>query len=364
MRGFPAALLALGFVAAGVQAAEPSDATTDTTDPAEWLLKASEYSRHVSYQGVVVYRDSDTIETLRIIHRLKDGREQERLTSLNGTPRDTVRDDAHVNCALAHDHSAAGVSQKDPGAPALVTEGNPGGTHGAPEAATDSPQNLLPALSRKILRQVAEHYGFRSLGEARVAGRVSRGVAIDPRDEFRYGYEVWADRETAVALKVSLLDSKGRMIEQMMYTEIHYPARIADSAFALAPGVRRLSPPPRAPAAPLASQAAQVPASNAAPGTWALAGLPPGFRIVMRSLKPAPEGEGAVEHVLLSDGLSAVSVFSARMAQHDKLFRGFSHMGAMNAYGRMVGVFHVTVVGEVPQATVRMIGDGLTPAEQ
>jgi sigma-E factor negative regulatory protein RseB len=340
MRSKPAAFLALALATAGVQAAEPSQASADTTDPAdpaEWLLKASESSRHVSYQGVVVYRDSDTIETLRVVHRHKDGREQERLTSLSGTPRDTVRDDEHTNCALAHDH---------------------------PAAAGDSPQNLLPALSRKILREVAEHYGFRTLGEARVAGRISRGVSIDPRDEFRYGYEVWADRETAVALKVSLLDSKGRVIEQMMYTEIHYPARIADSAFTLAPGVRRLAPPPRAPAPPLASQAAQVPASNAAAGSWSLAGLPPGFRIVMRSLKPAPEGEGAVEHVLLSDGLSAVSVFSARMPQQDKLFRGFSHMGAMNAYGRTVGVFHVTVVGEVPQATVRMIGDGLKPVEQ
>jgi sigma-E factor negative regulatory protein RseB len=34
-------------------------------------------------------------------------------------------------------------------------------------------------------------------------------------------------------------------------------------------------------------------------------------------------------------------------------------MGAMNAYGRVVGAFHITVVGEVPPGTVRMIGDGL-----
>lgn len=300
---------------------------------AEWLLKVSESSRHVSYQGVVVYRDGENLETLRIVHRHKNGREQERFTSLSGAPRDLVREGDQIRCALPHDHLSE---------------------------ITDRPQNLLPALSRTSLQAVTPHYAFRDLGEARVAGRASRGVAIEPRDEFRYGYEVWADVQTAVPLKVSLLDRKGRVIEQMLYTEVQFPDSIPDRAFALGPGVRSLTPPLAWP--PAASQAAQ--SSQTLSNAWTLAGLPPGFKISMRSLNPAVAGEGPVEHVLLSDGLSAVSVFSARVAQHDKLFRGFSHLGAMNAYGRMVGAFHVTVVGEVPQATVRMIGDGLTPAAQ
>lgn len=326
-------LLALVVAAAGVQAGEPSPAAAGPADPVAWLLKAGEAARLASYQGVVVYRDSETMETLRVVHRHQDGREQERLTSLSGAPRDTVRDEDQITCALPHVH---------------------------PAETSGSPQNLLPALSRQTLGQVAPHYGFRGLGESRIAGRISVGVAIEPRDEFRYGYQVWADKATAVPLKVSLVDRKGRMVEEMLYTEIQFPARIADSAFALGPGVRNLVLPRAPAAAPAASQVAQATASSA----WAPASLPPGFQIAMRNLKPAPDGEGAVEHVLLSDGLSAVSIFSARMAQNDKLFRGFSHMGAMNAYGRMVGLFHVTVVGEVPQATVRMIGDSLTPAAQ
>jgi negative regulator of sigma E activity len=34
----------------------------------------------------------------------------------------------------------------------------------------------------------------------------------------------------------------------------------------------------------------------------------------------------------------------------------------MNAFARRVGDYHVTVVGEVPRATVRMIGEGVQPA--
>lgn len=314
-------------------AAASAPRASELADPAEWLLKTSESSRHLSYQGVVVYRDGETMETLRIVHRYKDGHEQERLTALSGAPRDVFREGDRVSCMLPHDH---------------------------PAETAESPQSLLPALSRHILRQTAPHYRFRDLGEARVAGRVSRGVAIEPRDEYRYGYEVWADLQTAVALKVSLIDHKGRAMQEMLYTEVQFPAHIADREFAPPPGMRSAAP--RTPAAaPVATPVAQL--AGAGSTAWASKALPPGFTIAMRSLKPAVAGEGAIEHVLLSDGLSAVSVFSARMAQHDKLFRGFSHMGAMNAYGRMVGVFHVTVVGEVPQATVRMIGDGLTPAE-
>ncbi len=331
-------VLGLAAVSSAVYAAE-------AVEPTEWLLKASESARHVSYQGVVVYRDSEKIETLRIVHRHKGGREQERLTSLSGAPRDIVRDDDHVRCINSHE-----------------------GAHDHPDQAAGSPQSLLPEMSPHTLRRVAPHYAFRNLGEARVAGRLSRGVAIEPRDEFRYGYEVWADARTAVPLKVSLLDRKGRVIEQMLYTEVSFPASIPDRAFAMTADAHAPHPQVTGKRGDKEPAAVAIPVSQPAAtgnimvsGAWMATGLPPGFEVVLRSGKPGPDG--AVEHVLLTDGLSAVSVFSARMAQQDRLFRGFSHMGAMNAYGRMVGLFHVTVVGEVPQATVRLIGDGLTPAQ-
>jgi len=289
----------------------------------EWLLKASEAARHANYQGIVVYRDSDMLETLRVVHRHKNGREQERITSLNGAPRDIFREDDHVTCIVAddHQHSVAG-----------------------------NPQSLFPVMSRETLAQVTAHYDLRNLGQARVAGRESRGVAILPRDEFRYGYEVWADLETAVPLRVSLLDSRGNAIEQLMFTEIAFPAVISDKAFAVPTRGHGLAPPAGAP--PRATEVA-------APAAWALGQLPPGFRIAMRDVRPGPDGEGVVEHVLVTDGLSAVSVFRARTRLPDKMFRGLSHMGAMNAYGRLIGAFHVTIVGEVPQSTVRLIGDSL-----
>ena len=350
----------LGVASFSTQAADPAPADTGSlgslsseAGAIDWLLTVSEAARHASYEGVVVYRDADMLETLRIIHRHKDGREQERLTSLNGPARDVFREDDHVTCILARNH-------------AHDLAGNPAHKPQGPQT-----QGIFPAMSRDTLTQVAGHYEFRDLGQARVAGRACRGVAITPRDEFRYGYAVWADAVTSVPLKVSLLDRQGRAVEEMLFTRVAFPASIPDQAFAIPAGKKGYIP-PREPASNAALIAAAgvnekdlrspALALGAAPA-WASQRLPPGFRITMRSLKPTPDGQGMIEHVLLSDGLSAVSVFSARVPLQEKRFRGMSHMGAMHAYGRMLGTLHITVVGEVPQSTVRLIGDSLQPAE-
>lgn len=291
-------------------------------DPAAWLLQVSDAARQANYQGVVVYRDARTMEVLRVIHRTKDGAVQERLTSLTGQPRDIVQQGDQVSCAAGNR---------------------------APEVAGGLPRSLFPAMSAETLGRAAQHYEFRELGEARVAGRACQGVRMEPRDEFRYGYEICADRDTAVPLRVTLHDAQGRTVEQLMFTEVSFPQQIADTAFA---------PPPGAAAARSASAQQTVGAEK-----WQLAQLPPGFRVVLRSQQPAAEGGGIVEHVLLSDGLSAVSVFGAQLPSGQGL-NGFSRMGAMNAYGRAVGAYHVTVVGEVPQGTVRLIGDGFRPVSQ
>lgn len=286
-------------------------------DAVAWLLKVSEAGRQTNYQGTVVYRDGQRMDVMRLVHRQQDGRVQERLTSLNGRPRDILREGDRV-------------------------------TFIAGDEPVQSSQSLFPVLSQDQLAQAARHYEFRDLGSARVAGRSCRGVMMSPRDEFRYGYEICGDAETAVPLRVTLLDRRGRTVEQLMFTEITFPERIVDAAFAPPPGARPV---------PVAAEPA---AAVEAPETWRLVRLPPGFRVVRRDFAPAPDGQGIVEHVLLSDGLSTVSVFGVRPAATERRFRGLSNIGAMSAYGRRVGAFHITVVGEVPPGTVRMIGDGFT----
>jgi sigma-E factor negative regulatory protein RseB len=293
-------------------------------DPSGWLLKVSDAARQANYQGVVIYRDARTMEVMRVVHRQHGGRIQERLTSLTGKPRDILRQGDEVACLVADEPV---------------------------QASGGIPQSLFPVMSQAVLAQASQHYELRDLGKARVAGRACHGVALAPRDDFRYGYEICADEATAVPLRVRLMDRAGREVEQLMFTEVAFPSSIDEAAFALPAGAAGYS---------AARDGATQATADGGSADWQLAKLPPGFRVVMHSQKPAPGGQGIVEQVLLSDGLSAVSVFGVRTAA-ETMFQGVSQIGAMNAYGRHVGGYHVTVVGEVPEKTVRLIGDGLTP---
>lgn len=311
----------------------PAPAAADTA--ADWLLRVSDASRQANYQGVVVYRDGQRMDVMKLVHRHHEGKVQERLTSLTGRPRDILREGDSV----------------------AVTGDEP--------VRSSGPATLFPMLSREVLGEAAPHYEYRDLGQARVAGRACRGVVMAPRDEFRYGYEICGDVEHGVPLRVTVLDRGGRTVEQLLFTEIAFPASIPDAAFAPSPGATP-APAPDAPVVPngLAPATAPTVATEASAPGWRLVKLPPGFRVVRRELLPSPDGQGVVEHLLLSDGLSAVSVFGVRPRTPERVFRGLSHLGAMNAYGRRVGAFHITVIGEVPPGTVRMIGDGLAaPAE-
>ena len=47
----------------------------------------------------------------------------------------------------------------------------------------------------------------------------------------------------------------------------------------------------------------------------------------------------------------------------DEPVRGNSSRGAVNAYSRVVGPYQVTVVGELPSPTVRMIATSVSKRE-
>lgn len=316
------AILLMGLMAASVSAA--------AAEPAEWLARMSQAARETNYQGVVVYRGDEVLDTFRVTHRFQDGLEQERVQSLNGEPREVSKQGDKMTCLL-------------PKARRLSASQQP------------TPKGLFPGLTPERLKQLTQVYVLDDLGTVRIAGRLCRGIAITPRDQYRYGYEVWADEATAVPLKVNLISRQGVTLEQMMFTEVEFPAAIPDSAFAMDPE----TPAAVAAAAPAGAQAS--PATTAQP----FARLPPGFRVTLREQRTRQDGQGQVDHWILSDGISAISVFATRHQQVPprRAFQGESQMGAVSAYGRSVGAMQITVVGEVPKQTVRMVGDAIKVPE-
>ena len=319
-------------VAACVAAALPAWAST----PAESLIQSAQANRTTNYQGVVIYRGDDSFDVLRVQHRFQDDSERERLVSLTGEQRQLLRIDNRLITIL-------------PKGKAMSVD-------------RPSLKGLLRQITPERIDKLAKFYEFRDLGAGRIAGRECSGVGIVPKDSLRYGYEIWLDKEKQLPLKVSLVGPGSEVLEQVMFTEISFPSTIPDEAFEYEVDtskynlVARNLPTLEAPAAP-------PPASDSS--VVKLERLPPGFDVIARDERVLPDGQGKVEHILVSDGLSAVSIFTAIQQQvaegggGGKSFRGVSHLGPVQAYGRMVGSLHITIVGEVPVQTVRMIGDGL-----
>ena len=304
---------------------------------ADTLLRAAQAARTATYQGVILYRGDDQFDVLKIQHSNKDGAEREHLVSLTGEPRQLLRTGNRLICILPKDH--------------MVSIDRPAGM-----------KNFLSSFKPERLHQLAQWYDFVDQGKTRIAGRDCNGVAVKPRDQYRYGYEIWADKDTGMPLKVSLVDQVGTVMEQVMFTEISFPDAIDDAAFVE----------PKVDESQFRTVASNLPALDASPAQngggderpqLSFAQLPPGFRVVVREQRPLGGGQqGNLEHLLLSDGISAVSVFSA-VEQHspEKTFQGVSHMGPVEAYGRTTGSYHITIIGEVPLATVRVIGDNVRP---
>ena len=99
--------------------------------------------------------------------------------------------------------------------------------------------------------------------------------------------------------------------------------------------------------------------ANLAETGWTIRSKPPGFRTVAELMRTVG-GTGGVGHIVLSDGLAAISVFiepatSKRPVPH----AGLARQGAINVYTRPVGNYWVTVVGEAPAESVKYIANAV-----
>ena len=306
--------------------AKQKDVTEDVA--ADWLTRMSESARQANYQGVVVYRSGEVLESLHVVHGFDGDTVRERLVSMSGEPREILREDDEVTCILPREKKiTVDFRSKATG--------------------------LFPSLPRETINQLRAYYEFNVIGRMRIADHQCRGVRIQPKDAYRYGYEFWVDETTGVPLKLSLLDEDGRVLEQLMFTEVTFPKTIAAEDFQTTQdlsGFQKVTQ----------RVSAKPPSAVAA---WIVDQVPPGFRLMTRDLRQMRGDNDVVEHLLFSDGLSAVSIYAAVTSSADgKAFEGVSHMGAVNAFGRMLGTHHLTVVGEVPQATVEMIGGAVRAA--
>lgn len=288
----------------------------------DWLDEMSSALQTLDYDGIFVYLHDDKLEAMRIIHRMDPGGQRERLVSLTGSAREVLRDDKSVTCIMP-DNKSVMIGQSRPRQP-------------------------FPVVPRD-LDSVSPYYALEDVGDDRMAGHTARVIAITPRDSFRYGYRFWIDKNTRMLLKSDMTGVDGKPIEQVMFTRLVIGTDIpADD---LQPSLTGDG------YAWHRQEDIHRSADNSVSGEpgWAVAKLPDGFRLTDFQHKRMREGRGDAEHMVFTDGLATVSVYVEQSSAERPGFIGLSSMGAMNAYRAMLDGSQVTVVGEVPAATVEMI---------
>ena len=78
--------------------------------------------------------------------------------------------------------------------------------------------------------QLEAHYNIERGAFTKALGRRTQVILVQPRDQFRYGYRLWLDDETAMPLKSQLCDRNGKVIEQILFAELNFRERIPADA--------------------------------------------------------------------------------------------------------------------------------------
>lgn len=327
MRAFVRHALPLSLAVLIIPAAFAGNISGKPLAPEVWLARANTALRTLDYQGVFVYIDGGQVSSMRITHRGDAAGGVERLESLNGPPHEVIRNHETVESVF-------------PDSRRVLLERRSGAPH--------FPAGLLGEVNAEHL---AGNYDLQDLGQGRVAGLACEIVGIAPRDQYRYGYKLWLDEHTGMLLRSDLLSKDGQVVARVMFTSLSYPHSIPDSALR-ATEIR--------PGFTWSRQGdSEQPAPDEAGVHWEAGRLPPGFVLASQSVQRVAGTHQPVRHLMFSDGMATVSVFAEAAGENDHALMGPSAMGPVNAFGRQLGRHHITVVGEVPAATVKLIAESM-----
>ncbi len=321
----PCALLG-AFMTTVPQLARGSD------DPREWLERMDKALATRNYDGTFFHISGGRVETMRIVHRVRSGRVTERLQSLDGSGREFVRANNELTCYLPDQHTVLVEPRQDRG-PFLGS---------------------LPQFDSSV----ANSYRIEALPATHILGRPVRGIAVTPKDQFRFGYRLWLDEKTAMPLKTQLCDSRGQVLEQIFFARLDMPENIPDSD---------LAPTVHTDGMRWVRQGPSLDNASAALAAYRASQLPPGFRLTVQGAQTLGGASAPASHLVYSDGLATVSVFVEEQgvstsgvaatpdSQTQAPMQGLARVGSGYAFSTVVQGHQVTAVGEVPAQTVEFI---------
>lgn len=309
-------LCVLLFVASGAFAAEDK-----SVSGRQWLDKADEAMQSVAYQGTVVFLKNGHVDIMKYRHVLENSDEIETLTSLNSPLREVTRRSSRVSCLFKETSE---------------------------EVKTQHPTDRSFIVNLPVSNQaIDDQYLLATAGQETVAMRPAQVIAVLPKDDLRYARKIWVDSETYLPIRAELYGLDGTLLEQVMFAEVIVNQKSSE------PSVHTRH-------TDYHEQIKKDASDKFAQSRFQLEFWPSGFDAMFFADKAMQKSQKTVEHLLLSDGFSNISIYFEAKDAKGRGLEGLRTLGAVNSFSRTIGDTQVTVLGEVPAKTVELVAKGIS----
>jgi sigma-E factor negative regulatory protein RseB len=333
-RGIRPWLLAalVGGAAVPVMAA-PATAVANPTDARGWLARIQSASATANFSGTFVVTTGGVASSSRIVHAW-DGRQAfEMVESLDGPPHQVLRRDDLVKTVWPKTRSVLVERRQH--------------------------DSSFPFLLRAAGARLADLYDWSTAGVERVAGHDAVVLLVRPRDEFRLSHRLWSEARTGLLLRADVLGPSGEVLESAAFSQVTLGAKPPTAevlqALARADSFQVLQSP--------------YAVTDLRREGWSLDSGVPGFLPVSCVRRPVPPPPGrltaaegparSLVQAVYSDGLVSVSVFIEPTDRGATMPTARTTNGALSTLTQWRDGWRITVIGDVPAATLDRFAAGL-----
>lgn len=330
-RGLAPSVLMTALVWPVAVRAQNPEASIDAREAQQWLSRIHDAARQRNFQGTFIVTTGASVSSSRIHHFCEGANQYEKIESLDGQMRQVFRYNDLVHSLW-------------PARRLAVIE-------------TRQVSGEFPALLSAGAERIAQHYEIKTRGTGRVAGHEAHVLVLQPKDAYRYGYRLWAEKSTGLLLRAEVVDDRDNVLEVSAFSDL--TLNVKPRTEAVLQEMKRLDG--------YAVQRPTLESVDLERAGWVLKQAPPGFKHVASvrrsfvSASPADGAPPAVLQAIYSDGLTHVSIFvepgGAGVQRHEDILS----LGATQTLVRRQGDAWLTVIGDVPVLTLRAFANAMEP---
>ena len=295
---------------------------SEHSDVGQIVRQIQQAARTLNYVGVFAFQQGERFESSRITHFFDGKNEKERIEVLDGLPREYLRFNDEVQGLM-------------PDRKLVLLERQRG--------------DRFPGLLLNQAQTLEKNYSLRLAPDLlRIAGRPCRGIEITPRDTHRYGYRLCADLETNLLLKAQMVGPEGVVIEQVAFTQVSIGVDITEAMLT-----------PTWVTTDWRTVRAQHSKVDLFAQGWRIS-APEGY-VATSQQERIFSNDKRVNQLVLSDGLATISIFIEPYQPERSEYepQGAARSGSVNIFGIKVANFWLTVLGEVPAATLEQLAQSI-----